>query len=199
MHTLFGELVEALISWHPAINDKRRDLLLHRFDLRLSLSNAGLDTVIDWLAYHRNPGYAKAFESKFKDLYANVDRFYEKLADGRLNGEQERNEQIQLLEDGVVRLAEYIANVEHLCLTDKTIRERIIGSDRQAQSKPATTIEPELLTTLELSQLLHISTRSVFRLKSAGQLPPSIKINKATRWRASDIRQWIEDKKKKGK
>jgi predicted DNA-binding transcriptional regulator AlpA len=64
-----------------------------------------------------------------------------------------------------------------------------------AKPSPVTMVKGGLLTASELSQLLNISTRSVFRLKSAGQLPPSVKINKVARWRASDIQEWISKKR----
>ena len=44
----------------------------------------------------------------------------------------------------------------------------------------------------ELSRMLDVSTRTLWRLLSAGQLVEPIKLGGSTRWRRSDVESWIE-------
>lgn len=127
-HTLFGELVNALMSWRVDTSGDQKNLWMHKDNLRLLMSNSGLYTVVEWLEYHKDPNYAREFESKFQNLYKNVDDFYDKLVQGKLNEERERDERIQLLEDEAQQLAQHVSNAQCLCLTDKTIMQRIIGN-----------------------------------------------------------------------
>lgn len=53
--------------------------------------------------------------------------------------------------------------------------------------------EPALITAGELARMLHISTRTLWRMKSAGQLPPPLRLGGAVRWRVEEIRKWIAD------
>ncbi len=50
-----------------------------------------------------------------------------------------------------------------------------------------------LLTVREVADWLQTSTRTVWRLVSASNLPQPLRLSKRTvRWRISDIRKWIE-------
>jgi len=49
----------------------------------------------------------------------------------------------------------------------------------------------QLLTAKELSKILSTSVRSVWRYRSSGRLPETVKIAGAIRWRQQDIEQWI--------
>ena len=53
-------------------------------------------------------------------------------------------------------------------------------------------IESLTLDVTEVSQLLGISKRTVYRLLDAGEIPKSIKLGNATRWRRSDIVLFVE-------
>ncbi len=53
--------------------------------------------------------------------------------------------------------------------------------------------EPLLVTAGEVATMLRISTRSLWRLRSAGILPEPLRIGGAVRWRADEIRQWITE------
>ncbi|TKJ34640.1 MAG: DNA-binding protein [Planctomycetes bacterium B3_Pla] len=50
----------------------------------------------------------------------------------------------------------------------------------------------QLLSAKELANLLSVSTRTVWRLRSAGALPEPVTVGSSRRWRASDVSEWIE-------
>lgn len=54
------------------------------------------------------------------------------------------------------------------------------------------TITPALLTAHQVAQILNISIRTLWRLKSAGQLPETLRVGNSVRWRNEDLRKWIE-------
>jgi predicted DNA-binding transcriptional regulator AlpA len=49
----------------------------------------------------------------------------------------------------------------------------------------------QLLTAKAVGDILSLSKRQVFRLKSSGKIPAHVKINGSVRWRQSDIEHWI--------
>ena len=49
----------------------------------------------------------------------------------------------------------------------------------------------ELVSATELAELLSISERSLYRLKSTNQLPEPIKLGGCVRWRLTEIQKWI--------
>jgi predicted DNA-binding transcriptional regulator AlpA len=51
---------------------------------------------------------------------------------------------------------------------------------------------PDLLAVREVADKLGTSSRSVWRMLSAGQIPPPIKIRGKTKWRAVDLQAMIE-------
>ena len=53
--------------------------------------------------------------------------------------------------------------------------------------------EPLLITAAELAKLLQVSTRTLWRLRSAGQLPEAVRLGGAVRWRLDEIKEWIAD------
>jgi excisionase family DNA binding protein len=52
---------------------------------------------------------------------------------------------------------------------------------------------PELLTVHELSSLLKISHRSIWRLVRSGGLPAPLRLGSSSRWRSDEIRVWMND------
>ena len=54
------------------------------------------------------------------------------------------------------------------------------------------TIENQLMTVEDLAKLLHVSVRTVWRLRRNASLPRPVKIGGGVRWRISDVRAWIE-------
>jgi excisionase family DNA binding protein len=51
--------------------------------------------------------------------------------------------------------------------------------------------QPLLITARKLAQLLGVSTRTLWRLRSAGQLPEPMRLGGAVRWRFDEVREWI--------
>lgn len=54
--------------------------------------------------------------------------------------------------------------------------------------------QPQMIDVREVATILSISTRSVWRLVSRGDLPQPIRLGRTVRWRSTDIDRWIEDK-----
>jgi excisionase family DNA binding protein len=44
----------------------------------------------------------------------------------------------------------------------------------------------------EVATMLGVSERTLWRLLSAGKLPEPVRIGRNTRWRAAEVRDWIE-------
>ncbi len=56
-------------------------------------------------------------------------------------------------------------------------------------------MEPRLLKVSDVARALAVSTRTVWRLVSAGELPPPQKIGKRLRrWKSTDIENYIHGK-----
>lgn len=53
------------------------------------------------------------------------------------------------------------------------------------------TFEPALLTASQVARMLQISKRTLWRLRSAHDLPAPIHLGATVRWRANEIRNWI--------
>ncbi|QDU57514.1 helix-turn-helix transcriptional regulator [Aeoliella mucimassa] len=51
---------------------------------------------------------------------------------------------------------------------------------------------PMMMTAEEIAHCLQVSVRTIWRLKAKGDLPKSVKVGRAVRWRRSDILTWIE-------
>lgn len=50
---------------------------------------------------------------------------------------------------------------------------------------------PSLLTAQQLAKLLQVSTRTIWRLRSAGQLPQPIELGGSIRWNRDAVHRWI--------
>lgn len=48
-----------------------------------------------------------------------------------------------------------------------------------------------LLSVREVARLLGVCGRQVFKLAAMGKIPAPLKLNRSTRWRASDIQRYI--------
>jgi prophage regulatory protein len=48
-----------------------------------------------------------------------------------------------------------------------------------------------LLTASAVADMLSLSKRQIFRLKSSGKIPVPIKIGGSVRWKQTDIQRWI--------
>ena len=51
---------------------------------------------------------------------------------------------------------------------------------------------PRMIDVTEVATILNVSTRTVWRLVSSGDLPQPIRFGRNVRWRCSDIEAWIE-------
>jgi len=60
------------------------------------------------------------------------------------------------------------------------------------QDRP--TQDAQLLTALDVAEILSISKRSVWRLTSAGEIPKPIKLGHSCRWSRKSIEQFVIDK-----
>ena len=49
-----------------------------------------------------------------------------------------------------------------------------------------------LLTVKEVATALNVSTRHIWKLQSAGRLPPPVRLGRSVRWRASDLDRFID-------
>lgn len=63
--------------------------------------------------------------------------------------------------------------------------------NRNPRSTGVATGETTLLTTQELADLLKVSTRTISRMKSAGELPEPVMIGRLVRWKRADIETWL--------
>jgi len=52
-------------------------------------------------------------------------------------------------------------------------------------------VDTELISAETLARWLDLSVRTLWRLRSAGQLPPAIRLGGSVRWRVEEIRAWI--------
>ncbi len=53
--------------------------------------------------------------------------------------------------------------------------------------------KPLLLSVKQVAELLALSSRTVWRLVSAGELPEPVRIGRAARWRMEDIEEFVVD------
>ncbi len=54
-------------------------------------------------------------------------------------------------------------------------------------------VQPLLITAAELAKLLQVSKRTLWRLRSARELPEAVRLGGAVRWRLDKIKKWIAD------
>lgn len=55
------------------------------------------------------------------------------------------------------------------------------------------TSEPLLVTSAEVARLLNVSTRTLWRQLSAGQIPQPVRFGGTVRWRVNEIKNWIAE------
>lgn len=48
-----------------------------------------------------------------------------------------------------------------------------------------------LATPQQVADLLQVSTRSLWRMRNAGKLPPPVKLGASVRWRRDEIEHWV--------
>ncbi|MFZ1932688.1 MAG: helix-turn-helix domain-containing protein [Thermoguttaceae bacterium] len=52
---------------------------------------------------------------------------------------------------------------------------------------------PSLITAVEFAGMLQVSVRTLWRLRSAGQVPAPVRLGGAVRWRLDEVKKWIAD------
>jgi len=52
-------------------------------------------------------------------------------------------------------------------------------------------VTAKLLTANAVGEMLSLSKRQIFRLKSSGRIPAPVKIGGSVRWKHTDIERWI--------
>ena len=52
-------------------------------------------------------------------------------------------------------------------------------------------LEPILMPAAEAAKLLSISERHFYKLHSSGRVPRPIRLGRAVRWRADELRDWL--------
>jgi prophage regulatory protein len=57
--------------------------------------------------------------------------------------------------------------------------------------EPDSATEPLLIPAAEFARLLQVSTRTLWRQLSAGQIPRPVRFGGTVRWRLEEIREWI--------
>ena len=50
----------------------------------------------------------------------------------------------------------------------------------------------KLINAEELAQMLDVSERTLWRLLSGGKVPQPVRIGRNTRWRLTEVAEWIE-------
>ena len=53
--------------------------------------------------------------------------------------------------------------------------------------------EPLLVSAADVARLLQVSTRTLWRQLSAGQIPKPVRFGGTVRWRIDEIRKWIAE------
>jgi excisionase family DNA binding protein len=56
---------------------------------------------------------------------------------------------------------------------------------------PASPSEPLLITAEEFAELMQVSVRSIWRLRSAREIPEPLRIGGNIRWRREEVMEWI--------
>jgi excisionase family DNA binding protein len=56
-----------------------------------------------------------------------------------------------------------------------------------------------LITVKEVSEMLGISERTIYRLSDAGDMPSPVKLGSSVRWRRKELESWIDNGCPKGK
>ncbi len=54
-------------------------------------------------------------------------------------------------------------------------------------------VEPLLIPAAEVARMLQVSARTLWRLRSAGQLPAPVRLGGTVRWRLDEVRKWIAE------
>ncbi len=76
-------------------------------------------------------------------------------------------------------------------MNDPTIFSHHAPAPAPSQVSPPQRMTCELLNAVQLAELLNISERTLYRLKSRGSLPTPILLGGSVRWRRVEILEWV--------
>ncbi len=62
---------------------------------------------------------------------------------------------------------------------------------QQITSSTFTAPEPLLVDAKDVARMLGVSTRTLWRHVSSGQMPQPVRFGKSTRWRLAEVKAWI--------
>ena len=72
------------------------------------------------------------------------------------------------------------------------MKSTLNGHQAAPDDEAALFLSPALLVSADkLAEMLDISVRTLWRLRSAGKLPPALKVGGCVRWRLAEVRAWI--------
>lgn len=54
-----------------------------------------------------------------------------------------------------------------------------------------TTVDPMLLSVVQVAAMLGVSRAHIWRLHTAGHLPAPLRLGRAVRWRRSELEAWL--------
>jgi len=83
-----------------------------------------------------------------------------------------------------------------LCFTagaEQVTEESAMNDSNVKRSSSTVPQQPLLLKADEVAHLLSISSRTLWRLVRAGEFPSPIYVGGSTRWRLTDIENWVDD------
>lgn len=66
----------------------------------------------------------------------------------------------------------------------------LVHSEERSNDEVVVRISP-LVTAEQLAKILQVSVRSIWRMRSSGQLPRPVRIGGNIRWRPKDVELWI--------
>lgn len=78
-------------------------------------------------------------------------------------------------------------------MNEPTLFTRHVATPTVQPVQPPQRMACELLTAVQLAELLNISERTLYRLKSRGSLPAPIQLGGSVRWRRTEILEWVVD------
>ena len=68
------------------------------------------------------------------------------------------------------------------------------ADDRVAEERLDSSLgQPVFITVDQLATMLQVSSRTVWRMRSGGQVPTPVRICGSVRWRLDDVRAWIAE------
>jgi len=113
----FEQLAMAVGNWEPDTSGDKKAIWLHSYDIVLR-TREPLGFVVGFLEYHKSCDFANSFEGKFRQLYKEVEEFYDKVLRDEFGDYESFNLELQELENAAHQLALYVVRVKAMCEYD---------------------------------------------------------------------------------